>query len=320
MRARSPWWSWVTLAVVLVAAVVLVDRNGAVIASTLRAIGWPAMVGAAGLALLGTIAVGAVWLSVLRELGGRQVPVADGGGTFFVTQLGKYLPGALWPILAQVAAAHRWGCRRSAVVAANLVMLGLLLVTGLLLALITLPWVPSLSADWLRWGFVLVPVLVVLLLPRTVPTLAERVSALSARWGAGLRLADARLSRAVLASLLTWALWGGQLWVLLSAAGGSGAWLPAVAIGASALAWSAGLLVVVAPAGAGVREAVLVAVCAPVVGAGPALAVALAARVLLTLADVALAVVGGVVLSATVRRGSASPRSVDPESTEVIEQ
>ena len=62
-----------------------------------------------------------------------------------------------------------------------------------------------------------------------------------------------------------------------------------------ALAWAVGLIVIPAPAGAGVREAVLIATFAPQIGAPAALAVALASRVLLVLADVALAGLGALV-------------------------
>jgi uncharacterized membrane protein YbhN (UPF0104 family) len=106
-------------------------------------------------------------------------------------------------------------------------------------------------------------------------------------------------------SVLTWVLLGGQLWVLLHAAGGHGPSTVAAAVGGAGLAYAVGLVVVFAPAGAGAREAVLVAVCAPLVGAGAALAVALACRLLLTLVDVGLALAGGL-RGALHRDGSAA--------------
>jgi hypothetical protein len=52
-----------------------------------------------------------------------------------------------------------------------------------------------------------------------------------------------------------------------------------------------GLLVVVAPSGIGVREAIVVAVLAPVLNGSEALAVALVARLIFTLADLLAAAV-----------------------------
>ena len=62
--------------------------------------------------------------------------------------------------------------------------------------------------------------------------------------------------------------------------------------GAYALAWTAGLLVVVAPAGAGVREVALVAALAPVLDRGAGLAVAVLSRVLMTGGDLAWGLAG----------------------------
>jgi len=62
-----------------------------------------------------------------------------------------------------------------------------------------------------------------------------------------------------------------------------------VAVGAFALAFSIGPLLVVLPAGAGVREAALVVLLLPVLGVAEATAVALTSRGLLMLTDGVLA-------------------------------
>jgi len=58
-----------------------------------------------------------------------------------------------------------------------------------------------------------------------------------------------------------------------------------------ALAMTLGFVVVVAPSGIGVREAVLVAALAPVLDTPEALAIALVARLLFTVADLIAAAV-----------------------------
>jgi len=77
-----------------------------------------------------------------------------------------------------------------------------------------------------------------------------------------------------------------------------------LATGAYALAWSAGFLFVVAPAGAGVREGGIVLLLAPSFGAGPALGIALVARLLATVGDLLLGT-GAVVTRGT--RGQDGP-------------
>jgi hypothetical protein len=295
---------------VLLGAAYLVQRHATTIADTYAATGLGAMVLAGLLALAGTLTIGMVWRSLLLGMDG-QVPALDGLATFYVTQLGKYVPGAVWPIVAQVAAARRWGYRRAAVVTANLMMMLLLSGTGVLLGLVLLPWLADYGRPWLAWCLVGVPLLVWLLWPGRAAALFARLP-LPAGWRLDVPVAPTASLMAVLWSLLTWLFLGAQLWVLLHAAGGEGIGTVAAAVGGAGLAYAVGLVVVFAPAGAGAREAVLVAVCAPVVGAGAALAVALACRLLLTLADVLLAVCGALrgATRDTSRGDDASPAGV----------
>jgi uncharacterized membrane protein YbhN (UPF0104 family) len=62
-----------------------------------------------------------------------------------------------------------------------------------------------------------------------------------------------------------------------------------LATGAFALAYTAGLLALFAPGGILVREGVLVALLSPSLGAGPALAIGLGSRLILTLVELVVA-------------------------------
>jgi uncharacterized membrane protein YbhN (UPF0104 family) len=76
--------------------------------------------------------------------------------------------------------------------------------------------------------------------------------------------------------------------------GGSGAHLTVLCVAAFTVSWLAGFLFVLAPAGAGVRETLLVALLGSTLTAAPALTVALISRLVMTLADV---IVGGIALA-----------------------
>jgi len=92
-------------------------------------------------------------------------------------------------------------------------------------------------------------------------------------------------------SLASWLSHGASLWVLSVAVGAPvGESLP-LCLGGIALAMAAGFLVVVAPSGIGVRELVIIASLAPVLDRPEALAVALVARLLFTVADLVAAAV-----------------------------
>ena len=90
-------------------------------------------------------------------------------------------------------------------------------------------------------------------------------------------------------ALLAWLLAGLHLWLIVTALGAEPTVATAaLAVGAYALAWTVGFLVIVAPAGVGVREAVLGLVLAGQLSDGSVVVAVLASRVLMTVADVAL--------------------------------
>jgi glycosyltransferase 2 family protein len=123
--------------------------------------------------------------------------------------------------------------------------------------------------------------------------------------GAGLRLArrpplPAPLStrgllRAGGWALVSWLAYGLHVWVLAGQLSPAGLPLLARATGAFAATWCVGFLLVVAPAGAGVREAALVLLFAGTLTRPQATVVAVVSRLLFVLGDLGWA---GVVLLA----------------------
>ena len=94
---------------------------------------------------------------------------------------------------------------------------------------------------------------------------------------------------------LTWTFFGIHLWLLANALGAPGFDGVTRCVGGFALAMAAGVLFVVLPSGAGVREAIIVAALAPVMSAGAALGIAVVSRALFIATDVVSA--GGAALS-----------------------
>ena len=224
---------------------------------------------------------------------------------FFASQLGKYLPGSVWPVLLQMEAGRARGASRRTMLAGNLITVVLSCATGLIVACLLLP---------ISDAHALAPLLVGAAgaaaaarpaasarddgaarpaLPPRRPGAAGRAAARS-RDRAGGRLGGAELARL-----------GLQVWILYAAAGHASfsGWL--LCTGGMALAVSAGILFIPAPAGAGLRELILVLVLKPDLGTGGALAIVVASRVLLVIADLALAA-GGLLCGAM---RSSRPRS-----------
>lgn len=155
-------------------------------------------------------------------------------------------------------------------------------------------------------GAGLVLVLALLAFVPVVRLLAARVPWLATRVGGFLKVPLRSQLGLVLGYAGVWALFGASFaWTCRCFAAGDAAGLSTALW--FVIAYVAGLVVAVAPAGVGVREGVLVAGLAPVHGMDAALAFALASRVLMTLVELSL--VGGSLLIPLPRPQHPSPPS-----------
>lgn len=276
---------------VLAGAIWLVVRSADDLQAAVSDLGLGAVIVAGVLALVGTILIGQVWLALLRGLG-VGAPRVDASRVFFVSQLGKYVPGSVWPVVAQMEFGRQWSTPRRTMLTANILMLSLLSATGLITGAALLPWSTEDGLGRYWWTLLLLPPLLVSLHPRTIPAVLDRLFRLVGREPLHARVSTRSMLEATFWSFAVWLVMGLHLLAFVRALGGVGFGAASAAVGGMGLAWAAGLIFIPAPAGAGVRDAVIVATFAPQIGAAPALAVALASRVLLLVADVLLAVAG----------------------------
>ncbi|MFI6506830.1 lysylphosphatidylglycerol synthase domain-containing protein [Streptosporangium sp. NPDC050855] len=247
------------------------------------------------------------WRALLADLG-SPLPLRAGARVFFVGQLGKYIPGSLWPVIAQMEMGRELGVPRSRSAAAFFLTLPVQLGSGLVVAGVTLSATLPGSVAPYAWAFLLIPVLAVAFQPRVV----------NAVLGFGLRRLgreplERPLTRRGLLTALGWALAGWVAYGLHLAAivadldsGGSPGFsalsVAVFCVGAFALSWCLGIMTFVVPAGAGVREVAMVAVLAPVLDRGPAIAVALCSRIVIIAGDLLCAGLAGL----AVRRAGGS--------------
>jgi hypothetical protein len=241
--------------------------------------------------LLGTIGICLTfppWLEVLRGLD-VDMPTGAGARVFLLSQLGKYLPGSVWPVVAQMEAGRARGALRRTMLAANLLTIVLSCTVGLLMACVILPFADASALSKYWWLLVAVPVLVALLHPRAMPGLLDLAFRLLRRGSVDGRIDLRHTLIAAAWSTASFLFLGLHIAVLAIAIGGANASTFALAIGGMSLAVPAGVLFIPAPAGAGIRDVVLVLVLSSVLTSGQALVVVVASRVVLVLADLALA-------------------------------
>ncbi|MGX1933421.1 lysylphosphatidylglycerol synthase domain-containing protein [Microbacterium resistens] len=316
MRVVRMVLTWTAVAAVFVAAGFAVRANGRAVTAALGSYE-PVHVALAGVVVLAGILCSALgWHALLDSLGTR-VRFRRAAPLYFVGMLGKYVPGSVWAYVLQIALARRAGIRRTQTLATTLANVAVVAVSGLAVGILTIPELSGQPAyrPYL-WLFVFVPVIVVLL----IPAVFNRLLLLALRLvrvappDAVLRLVP--LLRAAGWSALGYGLFGLHLWLLLPPHAADGSAL-LLCIGSMGLAMIASLVFFILPAGLGAREAVIVAVLAPAVGTGAALAAALVSRLLFTVGDLALAggALGvGAVLRGRARREGATGRVSIPAS------
>lgn len=286
LTSRAVRWGFVAVAVGLGAWAVA--REWAGVRTALADIGALAAIAAFVSVLFAMGAAMQVWRVLLTALG-SALPVRAAARVVFVGQLGKYLPGSVWPVLAQMelGTAHRVPRTRSATASVLTMLVSLL--GGLLTALVTLPFVAGDTPY--RWAFLAAPVLLAALHPRVLNPMLAALLKLAKRPPLEQPLAGRAIAVAIGWSLVSWVLYGLQIWLLAARLGVADGHVALLAAGGFAFAWCVGFLVVFAPAGAGVREVLLIALLGPVLGTGGATAIALVSRVLMTVGDLVTAAV-----------------------------
>lgn len=243
------------------------------------------------LVVAGLLCTAQVWRGCLAALG-RRLPTSTTNQIFFPAQVGKYLPGSVWPFLAQVHLARRCGVPGGLALLSGAVFLTLHLATAVMAAATLLLTQPTVVGR-LGWTAVLAPLSLLLLHPKAVNTLARRIGRRSG-------ITPPQLTWSHLAVPAAWMV---PAWLGYGVAGylvaepftGSSAKVAVLCVGGFAAGWLVGLLVFVAPAGVGAREAMLVLALAPVTGLVAATIVSVILRLCHTVADVGLALGYGLV-------------------------
>jgi uncharacterized membrane protein YbhN (UPF0104 family) len=259
-------------------------------------------------ALAGVFMSFLLWRGTLVVLG-SSLPRRPAARLFFLTQLGKYLPGAVWPVLAQMRMGRDLGVPRQRMGLAFLLTLGLSTLVGVLVGVAALPALLQAEGRVVLLGLLAVPVLLALLVPRVLNALLERALRLLRRPGLEASLSGRDMARGVGYAIAFWVVYGGHVWVLAVGLGADPWRTLPVAIGGFAIAFSLGPLLVVLPAGAGVREAVMVLLLHSVLSTSEATAVALTSRGILMATDGLLALGAGLT-----RRGLGAGEAVATET------
>lgn len=231
----------------------------------------------------GYFGTGYMWGRIVEGLGGPALPSMVSVRLFMVANLGRYVPGKVWQIAGLIALARSRGVAASTATAAAVLGQGIGLAAATLIGLASI-WTLAEGQFW-RWALpaLLLGAVVVGLVPPVFHAAVDLWFRL-AKADKPEGLSPSRAIEWLMLGLFTWIAYGAAFWVLVESLGLEVAAVPTAS--AFAAAYVLGYVMVFAPAGLGVREGFLVALMAPQVGAGPAGAVAVIARLWTTIIEV----------------------------------
>ena len=274
------------------------------------------LVASAAVYLVAVGCSGLFWIRLMRSLG-QPIPLAAGLRAYYISHLGKYVPGKAWTIWLRGEGAKRAGCSMSVAVATSFYEVLTLMATGALVAAIVFivrpPQYYGLQFPPQLTGLILVAVCGMPLVPGVMSFVTRRL----ARRFAAIEHAHVpfrALAEGVAIELVGWALMGLSVWLCLC---GTIEPAPELTLASWAdfsavigLAYALGFAAFMLPAGVGVREYVLGEFLIPYAGVDDpkAARVILTASALLlrcawTLSEVAMAAILATVVSPTRKRG-----------------
>ncbi|MEO7262468.1 MAG: lysylphosphatidylglycerol synthase domain-containing protein [Jatrophihabitantaceae bacterium] len=252
--------------------------------------------------------LGLLWWRCLQVFG-AATRRRDAVSWYFGGELGKYVPGGVWPVLGRGELASRAGISRSTGYVTTLISYAAMCVAAAVVCGLLAPFVAA-DGDGLSWGW-----LMLALIPLGVgalhPAVLGRLLAVGAKLTRGRVQIEPRPWRTMLGltgwSIATWMLVGAASVCVAEALGYSQQ--PARVAFAAVAAWIIGFLAIPVPAGAGLRELVFLAISG--LDNGPAVAVAAIARLLFIAVDAGGGLLGlwavrraGVATDSALRNGS----------------
>lgn len=306
---ESAWLRGGLLLVVAGLAVYGLASQWTQVHADLARLAWYDVTGAVLCVLAGLGCMMLAWRALLADLG-SPLPLVPAIRVMFVGQLGKYLPGAVWAVAAQVELARDYQIPRRRSGTASLVAMATTLVVGLAVAGITLPLVSASAARHYWWVLAITPFAVACLYPPVIKFGLDLVLKTVRKPPLEKSVSVPGMARALAWTTLGWLFYGAHAYLLISEFAGRSPHTLALSLGAYALAWAVGFLIIFIPGGIGAREVALIAVLAPVMPSASALVVALASRVVMTAGDLIWAAIGVAVGRARKPAPGAGPGAV----------
>ena len=239
--------------------------------------------------VIGYVWSASLWGRLVRDLGGPRLPVWTSVRVFMVANLGRYVPGKVWQIAGLAYLAKREGVPASVATGAAILGQGISLLGATLIGIGALFGANELWRE-IGWGGRVAGVgfALAIISAVVIPSAFRRIVAFWFRItrsdppADGLKRGNFGLRWLVL-YVVNWGIYATAFWLLYLS---FGEWRTFLEVGpAFAAAYVAGYIAVFAPAGAGIREGILVVLLQPIMAREAAVVLAVIARLWTTVLE-----------------------------------
>ncbi len=234
---------------------------------------------------------GYAWKLILGGLGER-LPIMRGTAIITVTQLGKYAPGKVWFTLGRMSFAKRDGIPEAKTLTSVVIETGFLLLAAIFLFGIAILLLPrTVVPKGIYYSFLLAPLTLII----TYPPILNRILKPLLKWFKqpifSLQLSYPRLLLILGVYVLDWFVQGIGCFVLINSFYPlSLSHLP-ILLGGYSISWILGFIMLIAPAGLGVREGIYTFILKLVMPQTIAIISALITRIWMSTSEVAMALI-----------------------------
>lgn len=240
-----------------------------------------------------------VWCQLMQGFG-YQVPLRHGFKVAYIANLGRYIPGRIWPVFGMMYVAKQINVPKETAVASWGIAQLFAIPPSFVVALVGMWLYPEiLSGSWGSYVRGQLPAFAVatgivsiclLFLPKVVVSWLNLVLKKFKRPVIAFDLSVRQASVVYFGYLACWIVYGLAFWVFLRSLSPDHRITPAAAICAFVTAYQAGYFMIFTPGGLGARELVMAGILAPFIGSA-AVGIALAARIWNILSDIVASVI-----------------------------
>jgi len=258
-----------------------------------------------------------IWRGIVRALSGVGLTSFRAAYIWFISNLGRYLPGKIWQIAGMAVLARMQGVPAVDATASAVLGQVIHLLAGVAVGLFFFPQgLPQEYLPLVRWAWLALPLVLLFLYPPLLNRLLTLAARVSGRQAVSCGLETKHLLVWFILNVAVWLAYGACFYYFIMSVLPDSTLELSTAVGVYAVGYIIGFLVVLAPGGLGVRELMFAGLLDSALGdRALATVVALASRLWLSLAElVPLAVVLLIDGLPSVEPLKKDPGAIDPES------